>query len=511
MSDTGSTGSSAAGGHERRGEGLLMLWLGCSAFLFFLIFNHGHFIGSDEVAIYEMTQSIVERGDLAIPPIQHTAVGPDGRRYSFFTAGQSVLAAPLYQLGLLAEKWLPYDWRRVIAGPRNGYGPFVFGGEVPIGFVSLYAPLASTLLVLVFYQFSLALGTSRRNALLATALLATCTYVLMMSTYFLRHAPESAALLGSFYFFFRYKQGGPLRDLWIGCSLAVLVPLLRVPAALNAPVLAAYLAWVIYLRSDRFERKKVVGAALLAIAVPLTAAVMLHVTFNYMKWETFFTSPMVAQIERLKNPIAIGLQGFLFSPGSSVFVYSPLLLLIPWTLPNFWKRWRAEAVAFISLALFLLLVYSLFDGWEGLWSAPGPRYLFFWTPMLMLPLGPWLDTARSRIARIAVGVLALLGFAVQLVSTVVRWGSVPALAGYAEFEPRWGFLFSVQHAPVVEMGRLLFRGGPIDPWIWNLAQGWTGFPARPGVAAAIFALWAVVLAASLFALWRETLRLEARP
>ena len=49
------------------------------------------------------------------------------------------------------------------------------------------------------------------------------------------------------------------------------------------------------------------------------------------------------------------------------------------------------------------------------------------------------------------------------------------------------------------------------PWIWNLAQGWTGFPARPGVAAAIFALWAVVLAASLFALWRETLRLEARP
>ena len=43
-----------------------MLWLGCSAFLFFLVFNHGHFTGSDEVAIYEMTQSIVARGDLPV-------------------------------------------------------------------------------------------------------------------------------------------------------------------------------------------------------------------------------------------------------------------------------------------------------------------------------------------------------------------------------------------------------------------------------------------------------------
>ena len=220
MSGSVSTDPGARGDHSRRGDGRLMLWLGCSAFLFFLVFNHGHFTGSDEVAIYEMTQSIVARGDLAIPPIQHTAVGPDGRRYSFFSAGQSVLAIPLYQLGLLAERVLPYDWRSAIAGPANGYGPFVFGGEVPIGFVSLYAPLASAFLVLVFYRFSLALGTSRRNALLATALLASCTYVLMMSTYFLRHAAESAALLGSFYFFFRYKQGGPLRDLWIGCALA---------------------------------------------------------------------------------------------------------------------------------------------------------------------------------------------------------------------------------------------------------------------------------------------------
>ena len=34
--------------------------------------------------------------NLAVPAMQHTAVGPDGRRYSFFTAGQSFLAVPFY-------------------------------------------------------------------------------------------------------------------------------------------------------------------------------------------------------------------------------------------------------------------------------------------------------------------------------------------------------------------------------------------------------------------------------
>lgn len=486
-----------------------MLWLTCSAFLFFLLFNDGHFMSSDEVAIYEMTQSLSARGDLAMPPIQHTAVGPDGRRYSFFTAGQSVLALPLYKVGEWAERSLPYDGRKAIAGPPSGYGPIVFGGEVPIGFVSLYGPLASALLVLVFYRFSRVLGTSRRNALIATALLASATYVLMMSTYFLRHSAESAALLGSFLFFFRYKQTGARSHLWIGCLLACLVPFLRVPAALNGPVLAGYFVWVIYVQSDHFTRKRVVLEAMLAAAIPISIAFMIHVTFNYMKWETFFSSPMVAQYERFGNPMWIGLQGFLLSPGSSVFVYSPLLLLLPFTLTHFWKRWPAETVTFASLAIFLLLVYSAFDGWEGLWSAPGPRYLFFWTPMLMLPLGPWLDDLRSRLAWTAVGILALLGFGVQFVSTVVRWSAVPGLAGYLDYEPRWGFLFDAGDSPVVTMAGLFVRGGPIDPWIWNLAQGWPGFPGRPGIAIALFAAWALLIGASLFGLRKEFQRLEA--
>jgi hypothetical protein len=156
-----------------------------------------------------------------------------------------------------------------------------------------------------------------------------------------------------------------------------------------------------------------------------------------------------------------------------------------------------------------LLIYSKFDGWEGLWSAPGPRYLFFATPLLLLSLGPWLDRPSSKLRSGTLVVLAALGFFVQLVSTVVHWGSVPALANYEGFEAGWEFLFVVDRAPVVEMARLFFSGGPYDPWLIRLGEGWLGVNGRPGLALALFAAWAAGLGALVVAIRRECQRLDS--
>jgi hypothetical protein len=493
----------------KKTETRLTGWVAIAAFWFFGVFSHGHFMGSDEVAVFEMTRSLAEEGNLSVPEMQHTAIGIDGRRHSFFSPGQSVLALPFYHAGRLAERWLPLDAQRVLRGPPSGYGNYTFGGDLSIAFASLFSTLAGGILMAVFFRFERRLGASRQSALKATALVASSTYVLMLSTYFLRHVAEAACLLGAILFVFRYAHGSGPRDLLAASALASAAFLLRVPAGFAAPVLAGYIGWAIWLRSDGLRRHRDAARAVLCVLLPLALALAAFAFVNQLRWGNPFGSPMVDQWSRLGNPIQIGLRGFLLSPGASLFVYSPLLLLLPFTFPVLWRSWRAEAIAFGALCLSLLLIYSKFDGWEGLWSAPGPRYLFFATPLLLLSLGPWLDQPSSKLRSGTLVVLAALGFFVQLVSTGVHWGSVPALANYEGFETGWEFLFVVDRAPVVEMARLFFSGGPYDPWLIRLGEGWLGVNGRPGLALALFAAWAAGLGALVVAIRRECQRLDS--
>jgi len=176
-------------------------------------------------------------------------------------------------------------------------------------------------------------------------------------------------------------------------------------------------------------------------------------------------------------------------------------------------------VALVLTALALVLTwlgfYARFDGWSGLWSAPGPRYLFFLVPLLLLPLGLWLrapDARRTRRVRLAaLLVLVVAGAFVQTVSTIVRWGSVPGLAGYPVLSPdQADFLFHVSSSPVVVMTRLLASGGPIDSWLWNLWHGWPGFPGQPGAVIALLLAWAAAVAGCATGLHRALRRERER-
>jgi hypothetical protein len=215
---------------------------------------------------------------------------------------------------------------------------------------------------------------------------------------------------------------------------------------------------------------------------------------------------MVEQQSRFNHPMLRGLAGLLLSPGSSIFVYSPLLLLSPFGIAALWRQERPLAMTLLGLTASWLLFYARFDGWSGLWSAPGPRYMFLLVPLLLLPLGLWLrGTTRWALA----GGLGILGFGVQVVSSVVRWGSVPSLAGYPANAPDQAeFLFEPERSPVAVMAGLLADGGPMDSWLWNLWHGWPGFTGSPVAAIALVSLSLAGMAACGWAIWRA---LDAPP
>jgi hypothetical protein len=485
------------------GERRVAVWLAVVAALAYLPFNHCHFSGSDESGVFEPARSLVLEGDTAIGPGKHVFEGRDGRLYSHFAIGQSLAVLPLVAAGELARRALPAEALRVAIG-RESQGYLDEEEDVHVFFASLYAPLASGALVGLFYAFERRLGARRRAALAAAALLGACSYVATLSVFFLAHTSEALAILGSLYALFVWRRSGRLGWLVLGSALAASVVLIRVPAAVAIPPLAGYLAFTLLEHARSRGSAAALHAAGLAL-LPALAAAAIHLGVNRAQWGTWIASPMLSQTPLLQGSLGSGLYGLLLTPGSSLFVYSPLLLLLPFTLPPFWRAHRAECVAVLALCAAFLLLCGRFLIWHGLWSAPGPRYLFALVPLGMLPLGPWLDALRSRAARAGVAALAAAGFAIQLVLVSVNWRKAVERAGYTSEMQDWAFLYEWARAPIVGCVQAL-RAGDVDVYLWALASGVPGREAAPGLALALFALWGAAFAA---ALWRLRAALAA--
>ncbi|MFO7524058.1 MAG: hypothetical protein R6W68_01260 [Ignavibacteriaceae bacterium] len=82
----------------------------------FIVLGNGRISGSDGEAMYQVTRAMAEHGRVSVPPgavppveivlvestdstIPYTLTGRDGRTYSKYGLGQSLVALPLYLLG----------------------------------------------------------------------------------------------------------------------------------------------------------------------------------------------------------------------------------------------------------------------------------------------------------------------------------------------------------------------------------------------------------------------------
>jgi len=150
--------------------------------------------------------------------------------------------------------------------------------------------------------------------------------------------------------------------------------------------------------------------------LPGLAMILLH---NYLRFGSPFNNGY--DQEQFSTPLWQGLGGLLFSPGKSLFLYSPVLLALPFAVGRFWRRARAEASLFGLISGATLLYYSLWWAWEGGWSW-GPRFLVPLLPMLVLPLGALLaqPAARKRGWLILLfGLLLPLGIVVQMLGVAL--------------------------------------------------------------------------------------------
>ncbi len=220
------------------------------------------------------------------------------------------------------------------------------------------------------------------------------------------------------------------------------------------------------------------------MAVGFIPGVLLILLHNWIRFRSLFERGYDDQ--GFTGNVLEGLQGLLLSPGKSVLLYVPLLILLPLAVWPFFKRCTAEAW-FIGLLTFIIVLKS---AWWWIWWAGwswGPRFMVPLMPFLVLVLGVLLFRRRWRI--VLLGVLLPISIALNLLGILVDFNDYLSQVTQGQFEREVVYLHEWQHSPIIGHLQMLdFANIPIVSF--QLSRSDIGFPEP---AATIISLAIVLL------------------
>ncbi|MCS7287357.1 MAG: hypothetical protein NZ653_09515 [Anaerolineae bacterium] len=123
-----------------------------------------------------------------------------------------------------------------------------------------------------------------------------------------------------------------------------------------------------------------------------------------------------------------------YSPGKSIFLFAPPVILAPWGLARLWAE-----MLFGGVFLLYLLFHAKWWTWHGGWSW-GPRFLVLSIPFLVLDFGPL--CARGKVAQSLLIALFIIGLYPQLNDEfkILFQPRFSPLIGHPQFLPLTGKL-----------------------------------------------------------------------
>jgi hypothetical protein len=478
----------------RRTAVWLFLFLNC----LFILTSSGRVRVIDEVLPVYQTESLAERGSTAVPQAVTADFffgkrDRDGRPQAPYPPGAAALAVPWY----LAGKHVLLRVPGVGARARTMVTDFAI--------VASSASFAAAAAALAFVLF-VAQGLTQRQGLLAALGLTFGTPLFAYSAWYFSE-PLTVALLmiAVVAIFARDSDAVPLRRAVVaGLALGALLWIRQANVVTVPVVLAAMLV-------GRGEwRRRLRTAAIAAGLIGVAGLALL--ARNAMLFGNPFDlgyPPTVEGGRRMigfDTPLGVGLFAFFLSPGKSLLLFAPVLLLAPWALPRVWRQSRALAVLMIAPLAILLAFYSKYTQFEGGYSF-GPRYLIPGLWLLGLTLGVVVRDGSKRI-RAAALALVLAGATVNAIGLATS--PLEDMAGGRYYDER--FDYRLDYNPLQgQLGLLLKYASDSKPAPIGLGfDRWFVFLHKGGVSATWLALvGGVVAAGCLAAGWQLKRSLDA--
>lgn len=360
---------------------------------------------------YKLAEHIVTTGQLGFDTSQEGifSIAPNGRTYASQEIGNTLFFLPTAFFNVILERILsPFATLKAISITKEFIRSFQPG---------FYSALTVTAFFgILRFQF----GQAVLPSFLATLSLAVSTYFWTYTRESFDGVLCSTLLTTSFLLLlnFRDSKKSPYLILAFICLGFSLITRISMILAIVASI--GYL--VLISRPSLIIRIKNVATALLIILPFL----LWQSWYNHLRTGFFYLSPVQTDAKYLGNNaldgnVFTGLAGLLLSPGKSIFIYAPLLILSVVLFRKFFKEHQKEALYILVLTIAWFLLHARLRSWYG-GGGWGPRYLVTVLPILFLPFAANIEYVLQRTSlKLSAIFLACFGFILSLSSIISHW------------------------------------------------------------------------------------------
>jgi hypothetical protein len=411
----------------------------------------------DEFEVYFQTETLVDHGDLSVPqtlqirsggqPIFFGKVGLDGKPYAPYGPLAAVLAVPHHLAGRALARLLGIER---VPQPQ-GLAWVIFVG----GITMLTTATGAALAVAGFHRAAIALGTPSPVAIWLSLLLGGATVLWTYGTSFYTEAWQAATMIWAAALLIEARAalstGRGAAASGVEGRVVAAALLLTATGLIKATSLVFLPAFLIAVLADGSMAREPRFRVAAILAAGIGVAGITHAAWNTYRFGSMFdfgynwteTIPALPPRAFAITDVPRGLFVLLATPGKSLFLWAPILVLSVMGAASWWRRDRAFTLGVGAAAAIGLVFYAAYLFPEGGY-AHGPRHLVPIVPLVaLLAAGP----AASRWPPAVLTACAVVGIAVVLPATMVSFLEDQALRRDPAGRPVPGYYDVIDPAP----------------------------------------------------------------
>ena len=440
--------------------------------------------------------------------------GRDGRIYSWYGIGQSLLMLPAD----LISTWIAH-W-----GIFSGYQDDPAVRSILVSYSTNI--LLNVLTAWIAFRFLRQLRFEVHESAWGVLGLLFCTTHLHYTQNMQENNYIMLLTFVGFSFHYEWLQTRQQRALWIGSGALGLNLLTRVTTALDIMAAGIFLLMVVWFEGARGREMWTRAVAYCKVAVPVY--IFFGLLERFYSWYRFGSwtqtyIPIFARESRMQDPslpanfpwstpLHEGVLGALFKPEKSIFLFDPLLILTLLLFTLLWNRMAAEVRAYAVSALLLLAGYICFYARYTYWAgdfAWGDRYVSTAVEMVSLlgiPLLLRYQTQLGSWMRATAALLIAASLLIQ-VASLMFWLPLEIYQMETVGHPTFVIALRFKNIVAFSLGKMNAWGLDTeamheDAWDYVHLTTWNLFPfllrhvgAAPRWAVDIvFAIWSMALA-----------------